>query len=97
MTTFQVAEDAELADALQLVAARLEQRRDFASRYVAELRNAAMPGNGFGGPAAMPWQDRPAIAAAMRAVAAEHPEHAERLEGVAGGLDDSVRHRSLNG
>ena len=97
MTTYQVNEDQELAAALGLVVAHLERQHEFSARYVAELRNAAMPGNGWPGPASVPWQDRSAIAAAMRAVAADHPEVAAHLEGVADGLDDSVRHRFVNG
>ena len=47
--------------------------------------------------AAVPWQDGPAIAAATHAVAAAHPEVAARLEDLAAGMDDSVRHRAVNG
>jgi len=97
MTTFQVAEDAELAGALQLVATRLEQNHDFASRYVASLRDAATPGNGWGGPGELPFGERAKVAAVARTIAAEGGEHAARLEDFANGLDASLEIHRVNG
>jgi hypothetical protein len=95
MTTFQVGESAELAAALEPLIVLLQP--DPASRYVAELRSAATPGNGFGGPAAMPFAARPMVAAAARSVAASHPEHAALLEDLANGLDQSLAQHRANG
>jgi hypothetical protein len=97
MTTFQVSESEELAAAFTLLANYLEAQHEPAARPVRELANAAQPGNGWPGPAAVSWSDRPAIAVACRVVASTHPEVASLLEGVAAGLDDSVRHRFVNG
>jgi hypothetical protein len=98
MTTFPLGpENDELADALQLVVAHLEQKRNFAARYVAGLRDAARPGNGWGGPGELPWAERPKVAAAAREVAAAHPEHAERLVGLALGIDASLAQARANG
>ena len=97
MSTFQLPEDAELAAALGLLAAHLEHAHDLAARSVHELRNAAQPGNGWPGPGSVPHADRERIAAAARVVAAGHPEHAERLEGLAAGLEGSLAHLRANG
>ena len=87
MTTFQVAVSDEMADALQLVTTALERTRHQAGVYVAGLRDASRPGNGWPGPGEMPWGQRAHVAAVAREVAAAHPEHAERLEGFASGLE----------
>lgn len=97
MTTFQVPEDAKLAKALLQVATLLERRTDFAARYLRDLAGAAQPGNGWPGPAALPWAERTKVAAAAREVAAGHPEHAERLEDFANGIDQSMAMHRANG
>jgi hypothetical protein len=97
MTTFQVREDAELADALQLVVTRLEQHRHYASRYVAGLRDAARPGNGWPGPGELPFGERAHVAAVARSIAAEGGPHAARLEDFAAGLEASLAQHRVNG
>jgi hypothetical protein len=97
MTTFQVRKDTELAAALQLVATHLEQRKDFAGRYVAGLRDAATPGNGQGVVAELPFGERAGVAAVARSIAAEGGEHAERLTDFAAGLTASLEIHRVNG
>ena len=98
MTTFQVREDQALADALGDVATWLEQRHDYVARTVHELRAAAGPGNGWPGPASVPWADRGRISEALRAVASDGPHPlAAQLEDLAAGLDASVAQYRVNG
>lgn len=98
MTTFPLGpENAELADALQLVVTRLEQNRDFTCRYVAGLRDAAMPGNGWPGPGELPFSERAHVASVARSIAAEGGPHAARLEDLAAGLDASLEQHRANG
>ena len=96
MTSYSVPEDQALADALTDVVSHLERQGEPVAAYVAELRNMATPGNGWPGPAAMPWSERGAIAAALRHVAEGH-ELGDQLAGIANGLDASVMERHLNG
>lgn len=94
MTTYQVPLDQELSDALTDLANHLD--RDFASRYVRELAGAAAPGNGWPGPAELPWRDRPRIAAAARVVADGHPA-GDKLRALADGIDASLAQARANG
>ena len=95
MTTFQLAKDQQVSDALQLVADHLGP--DFASRYVRGLANAAAPDNGMGAAAELPWDVRTRVATAVREVAAQRPEHAARLEDFANGIAQSLAMHRANG
>jgi hypothetical protein len=97
VTSFQVAEDAELAAALQQLATRLERDHDFAHRYIRGLAGAAQPGNGMGAAAELPFAERAKVAAVARSIAAEGGEHAERLTDFAAGLDQSLEMHRVNG
>lgn len=99
MTTFQLpgGENADVADALGLVLAELARTRHEATPYVSDLRSAATVGNGYSGPASMPWGVREHVAAVARGIAADHPEHAERLESLAAGLVGSLEQYRVNG
>ena len=96
MTSYSVPEDQALADALTEAVAVLERQGRPEAAYVAELRNMATPGNGWPGPAAMPWAVRSQVAQALRHVAEGHPL-GDQLAGIASGLDASVMERHLNG
>jgi len=90
MTTFQVREDQDLAGALSVVTSRLEQKHDVAARSAAELRSAAMPGNGFH-VAAVPYGPvRLRIAAELRQLAGEEHPAAGQLAAMAAALEEPV-------
>jgi hypothetical protein len=97
MTTYAVPENAQLAEALTLVATRLERAHDYAARSVHELRSAATPHNGWPGPPHVPYADRGRIAAAMRAVADDGHGAGDKLRAIADGLEKSVVVHRMNG
>ena len=97
MTTYPIAESDEMADALHELAAVLEQRRDFACRYIAGLRNSARPGSGVSQPGELPYAERAKVAQVARELAAEGGPHAERLQAFASGLDASLEQLRING
>jgi hypothetical protein len=87
MTTYGVPEDAELADGIGAAIQYAVPDHD-AWAGLSELRNMAQPGNGWPGPAAVPWgAPRLRAAAALRkAAAAGHPA-AGKLSALADGLE----------
>jgi hypothetical protein len=95
MTTFSVREDGQLADAFTAAIAAAGSEYDTVAALTG-LRSSALPGNGNRGPAAVPWHARGGVAAVLRDVAGTgHPAAAE-LEGIADGLDESVRWHVAN-
>jgi hypothetical protein len=99
MSTWTAAEDAELAAALDLVWNRLGQRRvKGAYEAAGEMRSAAMPGNGFR-TAHVPFSPRVRgpLVAVLREVAAEGHPLADRLNGIASGLEADAAVHHANG
>ena len=95
MTTWQHPEDGDLADALGLAVALLEQQHaKGATEAAREMRSAVTPGNGFR-TASVPFAARGRVAAALRTVAPGHPLQGQ-LEGIAGGLESSAAVHAVN-
>lgn len=84
MTSYQVGEDQELANALSDVLRRLDDHGAFTA--ACELRSAASVGNGYHVAHVPHGAVRGALAAGIRATAEGHPARAKLLS-LANGLD----------
>jgi hypothetical protein len=95
MTTYPLGrEDKALSDALyELAGGPVPDHAIKAA--LSELGAAAAPGNGWPGPASVPWAVRPHLAGLLRDAAEGHPLSGE-LEGLADGLEDSYRMHRTN-